>query len=151
MSTRWQIAAKLTDGRSACIYVHCDGYPDYALTTLQQHYRDQQKIDRLISLGDCSSVGDEIEECETFHGRGEPWEDVCPTYGDDLATVADRHQHGDEEYRYTWDGQQWKAETRIMSRGGSQWQFVLSPVPTCESAYGLGDTGRALAQEWSNP
>jgi len=111
MSARWQIAAKLTDGRSACIYVHSDGYPDYALTTLQQHYTDQQKIDRLISLGDCLCVGDEIEECEAFHSLGEPWKVVRPTYGDDLATVADTHQHGDEQYRYTWDGQQWTVAT----------------------------------------
>lgn len=27
MSACWQIAAKLSDGRFACIYVHFDGYP----------------------------------------------------------------------------------------------------------------------------
>lgn len=107
MSTRWQIAAKLSDGRSACIYVHSDGYPEHALSTLLGHYTDQHKIDLLIGLGDCLSVGDEIEKCDTFHSRDEPWEDVCPTYGDDLKAVADKHKHGDEGYRYTWDGQQW--------------------------------------------
>lgn len=108
MSTRWQIAAKLSDGRCGCIYVHCDGYPEHALSTLQGHYTDQQKIDRLIALGDCLSVEAETEKCDTFSSRAdEDWEDIRPTYGDDLKTVADAHQHGDENYRYTWDGSQW--------------------------------------------
>lgn len=102
MSTRWQIAAKLSDGKYACIYVHGDGYPSYALKTLQQHYTDQQKIDRLIALGDCLSIAPEIEKCDTFNGR-----DGEPTYGESLEAAADQHRHGDEEYRYFWDGQQW--------------------------------------------
>lgn len=108
MSTRWQIAAKLSDGQYACIYVHCDGYPSYALKTLQQHYTDQQKIDRLVALGDCLSIAPEIEKCDTFNGRdGEEWDDIKPSYGETLEAAADQHRHGDEEYRYFWDGAQW--------------------------------------------
>ena len=108
MSTRWQIAAKLSDGKCGCIYVHCDGYPSSALKTLSQHYTDQQKIDRLIALGDCLSIAPEIEKCDTFSSRAdEDWEDIKPNYGDDLTEVADQHRHGDEEYRYFWDGKQW--------------------------------------------
>ena len=108
MSTRFQVAAKLTDGRNACIYVHCDGYPSHALALLQKHYTDQTKIDRLIALGDCLSIGPEIENCDTFNSRdGEDWEDIKPTYGESLADAANMHKHGDEEYRYFWDGRQW--------------------------------------------
>ncbi|MFA7290946.1 MAG: hypothetical protein WC023_01735 [Rhodocyclaceae bacterium] len=111
MSTRWQVAAKLPDGRCGCIYVHCDGYPSAALTTLQQHYTDPQKIDRLIALGDCLSVASEIENCDPFSTRpDEVWEEIKPTYGEDPKAVADAHQHGDENYRYTWDGAQWAME-----------------------------------------
>lgn len=110
MSTRWQIVAKLTDGRSACIYVHCDGYPEHAMTTLQEHYSDQEKIDRLIALGDCLGVAPEIEKCNTFHSRGEAWDEVCPSYGDTPEAAAAAHLHGDEEYRYLWDGKQWTME-----------------------------------------
>lgn len=89
MSTRWQAAAKLSDGRCGCIYVHCDGYPSGALKTLSQHYTDQQKIDRLIALGDCLSIAPEVEKCDTFSSRAdEDWEDIKPTYGDDLTAVA---------------------------------------------------------------
>lgn len=77
------------------------------MTMLQQHYTDQQKIDRLISLGDCLSIEAEIEMCDTFQSHGEKWEYVCPTYGDGIDMVIEKHSHGDEEYIYTWDGYQW--------------------------------------------
>jgi cupin superfamily acireductone dioxygenase involved in methionine salvage len=108
MSTRWQIAAKLSNGEAGCIYVHSDGYPSYAFATLQQHYTDQAKVDRLIALGDCLSVGKEIEDCDTFSSRhGEDWDDIKPTFAATAKEAADKHLHGDEEYRYFWDGQQW--------------------------------------------
>lgn len=102
MSTRWQIAAKLSDGRFGCIYVHHDGYPEHALKTLTARYTNQSKIDELIALGDCSAVYGEIENCVPYKN------DPNPTYGDDLPTVIRAHQHGDEEYLYIWDGQQWQ-------------------------------------------
>ena len=66
------------------------------------------ELARLIALGDCLSIAPEIEKCDTFSSRAdEDWEDIKPTYGDDLTEVADQHHHGDEKYRYFWDGQQW--------------------------------------------
>lgn len=108
MSTRWQIAARLSDGTAGCIYVHCDGYPEHALNVLHQHYTDQAKIDALIAGGDCLGVHPELTKCDRFFGRaGELWEDVRPTIGADLLEVAEAHKHGDEEYRYCWDGSCW--------------------------------------------
>lgn len=108
MSTRWQIAAKLSNGSCGCIYVHCDGYPSHAMNVLQKNYSDQQKIDKLIDLGDLISISPEISECDRFFGRdGEDWEDVKPTFGETLAEVSAAHLHGDEEYRYLWDGNGW--------------------------------------------
>jgi hypothetical protein len=107
MSTRWQIAAKLSDGRCGCIYVHHGGYPEYALELLTKHYTDQAKIDALIALGDCSFVGSTLEDCGPYVRKGESWENVCPTYGSDVRAVANKHEHGDEEYRYLWDGVTW--------------------------------------------
>ena len=116
MSTRWQIVAKLSEdeaykvnGDYGSIYVHCDGYPDRVLPLLKEHYSDQSAIDGLIGLGDCLTVYESVENCEPF-ARDEPWEDVCPTYGDDLPTVVADHRHGDENYCYTWDGHGWTSE-----------------------------------------
>lgn len=108
MSTRWQIAAKLSDGRCGCIYVHHDGYPKYAFDTLTKFYTEQTKIDALIALGDCSFIGPKLDDCVPYAARGDDLKDVCPTYGTDLRAVADEHQHGDEEYRYIWDGNSWE-------------------------------------------
>lgn len=107
MSTRWQIAAQLSDGRCGCIYVHYDGYPSYAAKVLREHYTDQDKIDSLIALGDCREVRKEIALCNTFLAKGEKWDEVRPTYGDDLMLVALSHRHGDEQYLYMWDGRSW--------------------------------------------
>ena len=108
MSTRWQIVAKLSDNSYGCIYVHCDGYPSYALSTLQEHYTDQVKIDLLIAQGDCISISKSLVNCEPFSSRpDEDWEDIKPTFGTDMYEVANEHRHGDEEYRYGWDGVKW--------------------------------------------
>ena len=108
MSTRWQIAAKLSDGRCGCIYVHHDGYPEEALETLIKFYTEQSKIDGLVALGDCSSIASEVEDCVSYAALGDYWEDICPTYGTNLRTVADEHRFGDEEYCYIWDGNSWE-------------------------------------------
>jgi len=109
MSTRFQIAAKISDGTYGCIYVHCDGYPSRVLPLLQKNYSSWQQIDGLIALGDLLSLAPTIDDCDRFYGKdGEEWDDVRPTYSNtSLHDVADMHLHGDEEYRYLWDGQQW--------------------------------------------
>jgi hypothetical protein len=104
---QWQIAAKLSDGRCGCINVFWGEHPEYSLELLTKHYTEQTKIDALIALGDCSIVAPELDDCWPY-ARHEDWVDVCPTYGTDLRAVADEHQHGDEEYRYIWDGYSWE-------------------------------------------
>ena len=109
MSTRWQIAAQLSDGQFACIYVHCDGYPSYALATLKEHYTEQSKIDRLIALGDCLSIGKDLDQCDPFSSRkDEDQEEIKASFGASLKDAAHKHLHGDEEYRYFWDGGSWE-------------------------------------------
>lgn len=110
MSTRWQIAAKLSTGRYGCIYVHCDGYPGAALPMLRDHYSHQPKIDALISLGDCLGIEPELEKCDTFASRGEDLSEICPSFGNTSSEVLETHRHGDEEYAYVWDGSQWNQE-----------------------------------------
>jgi len=111
MSTRWQIVAKLNDGNYGCIYVHCDGYPEYALRTLRKNYNDQDKIEQLIGLGDCLSIESTIAKCETFHGRDEDWDTVKPDYAPTAKEAGDKHHHGDEECGYVWDGVSWEQIT----------------------------------------
>lgn len=46
------------------VYCHSDGYPDYNGKILFNHYKDRAKVEKLISLGDLSSLGERIEPTE---------------------------------------------------------------------------------------
>lgn len=43
------------------IYNHYDGYLDYVGKILHTHYRDEKKVQQLISLGDISILGERVE------------------------------------------------------------------------------------------
>lgn len=76
------------------IYCHWDGYPEHNGEILKKYYKDPKKVDELISLGDISSLAENINSDPTkphnfddnqenvvvaYHrDRGEPWEDVKP-------------------------------------------------------------------------
>lgn len=56
MATRSRIAIENGDGSVTSIYCHYDGYPTYVGVILQEHYTDPEKVKKLISLGDISSL-----------------------------------------------------------------------------------------------
>lgn len=58
MSTPCRIIRKNTDGTLTVISCHWDGYPDGVGKTLANYYSDQASIDRLMSLGDLSMLGE---------------------------------------------------------------------------------------------
>lgn len=62
------------------IYCHWDGYPEYNGMILLEHYTNPDKVGELISLGDLSSLGDEIGEKHAFNNRDEKH---CTFYGRD--------------------------------------------------------------------
>lgn len=62
MSTRSRIGIIEADGTVTSIYCHNDGYPSYNGRVLFQHYKNEEKIRDLISLGNISSLGEEIGE-----------------------------------------------------------------------------------------
>ena len=118
MSTRSNIAKLNEDGLSATlIYCHSDGYPSYNGSVLLEHYQDEEKIDRLLALGDLSLLGAEIGERHDF----EDWEfwsnnEQCRAYGRDRGehNVQARktifgyeHQLCEQEYLYLWKGGEW--------------------------------------------
>ena len=68
------------------IYCHSDGYPSYNGRILSESYKDRAKVEKLISLGDLSSLGERIEPTE---GSGHNFEyserekGVCVFYNRD--------------------------------------------------------------------
>lgn len=61
MSTRSLIGLQQADGTVKAIYCHCDGYPEWNGEKLANFYSDEQHINKLLALGDISSLGDKPE------------------------------------------------------------------------------------------
>jgi hypothetical protein len=75
MATRSTIALEYADGTVDKIYCHWDGYIDHNGKILFQHYVDPFKTQRLMDLGDVSSLGPDIGDKHEFdcpHKYGTP-------------------------------------------------------------------------------
>ena len=84
MATRGRIGMVMEDGKVASIYQHWDSYPSYLGTTLLEHYKDKEKVEKLIALGDCSSVREEVDIPEgKTHTFDNPLTNVTVAYGRD--------------------------------------------------------------------
>jgi len=71
MSTRSRIAIETKSGTVKSIYCHFDGYVSGVGKTLYNHY-DKEKLEKLIELGDISSLGESTENTVAYHrDRGE--------------------------------------------------------------------------------
>ena len=84
MATRGRIGIILDDGSVASIYQHWDSYPSGLGKILFNHYTNKEKVEKLIALGDCSSVREEVDipngKAHTFD---KPIENVTVAYGRD--------------------------------------------------------------------
>jgi hypothetical protein len=85
MATRSNIAIfDKEKGQAKTIYAHWDGYLDGVGATLKEHYTTTEKVEKLISLGDLSSLGKEIEIPEGVkHSFDSPSEGITVFYGRD--------------------------------------------------------------------
>jgi hypothetical protein len=66
MGTRSTIALEFADGTVEQVYCHWDGYLAHNGQILQKHYSDPFVLQKLIDLGDISSLGKEIGEKHAF-------------------------------------------------------------------------------------
>lgn len=125
MSTPAFVGKKNEDGTVTSIYVNCDGYPDYMGKMLKKNYKDPEKIDKLLALGDCSSIDKEVDIPEgvehsydhCFDGitvayhrdRGEDWEDVKTTEHD---SEEDFKHWAGSDYWYLFKDGKWEASKK---------------------------------------
>ena len=75
MATRSTIALEYADGTVHKVYCHWDGYLDNNGRILFDSYQDPFKVQRLMDLGDISSLGPEIGDQHSFdipHKYGTP-------------------------------------------------------------------------------
>lgn len=109
MGTRSRIALHnpALGGAFTSIYVHWDGYPDGVGATLLESYTDEDKIRKLIALGDMSSLQDTVEACanEAYAARGETG--VEAQHSANLAQLSQLTQSCGGEYLYVYKEGNW--------------------------------------------
>lgn len=84
--TTSMIGIELADGTVKAIFCYSDGYPHGVGDVLARSYTSRMEAEKLIALGNLSSIGDEIGKA---HGDARP-EGQCHAYGRDM------HRDGEE-------------------------------------------------------
>jgi len=124
MSTRSAIITKTETGYAG-IYCHFDGYEEGIGSILEEYYKDQDKVDRLIDLGDISSLGgrvepigshsyDDREEGTTVAYHRDRGEGKSPAkIGASIESVA--KQIGHNGYVYVFEDGTWSVNGRRLS------------------------------------
>ena len=100
MSTRATIACNQDDGRFAAIYLHFDGYPEYAGRVLEKHYTSVELARPLVAGGDIRSLGSD--------GTPERFADGNPTVL--MSTRAALNEFARKcgtEYAYVFEDDAW--------------------------------------------
>ena len=119
MGTRSRIGLQKKDGRIESIYCHWDGYPEGVGKVLLNNYKDEDKVKKLLKLGDMSSLGSEPvanpkgwdysepmrdDMCVTYATRGE----YCPSAkSKDLEAYAELSDECWGEYTYLFKDNEW--------------------------------------------
>ena len=108
MGTRSTIALEYADGTVDQIYCHWDGYLEHNGMILEKHYKDPFVLQKVMDLGDMSSLGERIGsqhafdkapegEC-TFYKRDRNESGVGAKRFKSFADYKANHQY--EEYEY---------------------------------------------------
>jgi hypothetical protein len=86
MATRSRIGIQNEDGSVTSVYCHWDGYPEHNGDILVNHYKEREKVQKLIGLGSISSLAPEIDAPE-----GHSFENPVP--GVTVAYYRDRGEN----------------------------------------------------------
>lgn len=130
MSTRCLIGRKIKDNKVEYIYCHHDGYLDGVGKILKAYYTNDSVIDKLMSLGDLSSLDKEVESNPDQWNYNKVNRNLCVAYKDRgeenvNSKIAARREYIDMlntrfdiEYLYLWNGEKW------CYRYGDRWKAV---------------------------
>ena len=138
MATRATIA-KLDNNGVKAIYLHSDGYLEYTGRILDEHYRDESKLNELLAHGDVSSLNENIGEklpfndymlfhekkqCRFYHrDRGEDKKEAA-TLGGENELVKFATEKCDAEYIYMFAYGSWYVYDNSDKIGDSSYQFI---------------------------
>lgn len=127
MSTRSNVGIK-EGNKFRYIYVHFDGYPTGVGAMLKKHYTNPAKVEELISLGDCSVLGEELAPqrekfddysskvlCENgsmFYGRDRGEKNVTARTKDWDEYLKEQLDDVWIEYIYVFENGEWKGYSK---------------------------------------
>lgn len=92
MATRSRIGIQNEDGSVTSVYCHWDGYPEHNGDILAVHYKEREKVQKLIGLGSISSLAPEIDAPEG-HTFETPVKGVTVAYHRDRGEPHQQKQH----------------------------------------------------------
>lgn len=126
MATRSTIALEFADGTVQQVYCHWDGYIEHNGQILYKHYSDPFKLQKLINLGDLSSLHPEIGTKHSFDDR-DASEGQCTFYGRDRGETgcAARQFRDFQDY---CENAQFEEYDYILRRDG-QWSVQIHDRP----------------------
>jgi hypothetical protein len=79
VSTRSRVGVLNEDNTIRSIYVHSDGYPSYMGVMLRDNYKSITKIVKMLELGDCSVLQEDLGRKHNFDERNGVY--GTPSYG----------------------------------------------------------------------
>lgn len=112
MSTRSSIAILRVDGTMSQVYCHSDGYLSWNGALLYEHYKNAYKVEKIMTLGDMSSLAEEVDipvgQTHSFE-YGERAEGVSVFYGRDRGEegIEARQFSNFEEFKKDGDFQEY--------------------------------------------
>lgn len=92
MATRSRIGIQNENGSVTSIYCHWDGYPENNGEILVMHYKEREKVQKLIDLGSISSLAPEVDAPEG-HTFENPVKGVTVAYHRDRGEPHQQQQH----------------------------------------------------------
>lgn len=124
MSTRCYIGIEMPSGSILTIYCHHDGYPEGVGDTLLWNYKDRDKVEELLKLGDISSLRSTLESTEAYHrDRGEPVHPARIRSEEDLIA-----SWGEYLYKFNLRGN-WEVKSLTSSKG---WHSIEAAISSPE-------------------
>ena len=148
MSTRSMIAVMHGD-KAKAVYCHWDGYVAHNGYILQTQY-DSVKANKLVAMGDLSSLGVDIGEKHEFHSEDPEYLDIgggvscskqCTFYGRDrgedgtdyevfhsLQTLLAEAESRWCEYVYVFKGNEWFYSKRTVVEQGEELVNTWTPL-----------------------
>jgi len=101
MGTRSNIQVEIASGKSLAIYAHWDGYPSHMGQQLLDNYNTQEKAEELVRMGDMSSIGPTLKDCEFYkRDRDETGDDLEP-HEVDTFKISSIKQGQEWQYQFT--------------------------------------------------